>query len=280
MKKLILSSLLFGSLAMAQTYYDILPYGGYINYSGTTTKDSGYVSGVYFSAFSSPWKTEMDMEHTQIDYTDNTPSLKQNDFSMFLNYYEGYDLQYSFGIHYIDSTDDLTDSGQVYKFGILCYKTYAWNRGVDIYYSNYSNLNTSPKLLQISPKAGINFGDYYSIIGSFYAEIKMDYIKVLKNQRINDLDSVYKSVDFTLNNYNSKFITSLNMWFGKRAYAVENGGFIVNNIGDEQNEGLKISEEYKIDTYSSIKFAYSYTKFKENGNSSSRTYLLSYNYNF
>jgi len=280
MKKLVLSGLLFGSLAMAATSYDVLPYAGYIDYSGSTTKDNGSVFGVYISAFESPWKTELDLEHTTISYNNNTTDLTQNDFTGIVHYYQGYNLDYKLGMHYVDSTDKLTDKGLVFIAGILYYKTLKYNAGVDVYYSDYSNQSTSPGLYQISPKAGINFGNYNSKIGSFYAEGKIDFIKVGHNREENGLKNNYTSIEATLNNYNGAFTTSVSGWIGKRVFAVENSGFIVNNLADEQTGGIKVSESYKIDKASLAKVEYSHTKFKENGNSSSNTFLVSYSYNF
>ena len=279
MKKLLLAGLVCAS-AIAATSYNVLPYAGYIDYSGTTTKDNGYVGGVYLSAFKSPWKTEVDAEHTKIYYKNSIPTLKQSDFTLKINYYQGYNLAYNLGFHYINSTDNLTDSGKVFMGGILYYQTLKYNAGIDIYYSDYSNLSTSPKIYQISPKAGINFGDYNSKIGSFYAEVKVDYIKPSHNKSENNLKNSYTSIELTLNNYNGNFTTGINGWIGKRSFAVENGGFIVNNIGNEQTGGIKVSESYKIDKVQSVKAEYSYTKFKENGNSHSQTLLASYSYNF
>ena len=279
MKKLVLAGLMFGSVAMAQNSYDLLPYAGYIDYSGTTTKDYGYVGGIYFSSLESPWKIELDAEHTDIKYQDQD-DLKQSDFTAKLNYYEGYNLAYNMGLHYIDTTDTLTDKGLIYMGGISYYQTLKYNVGMDIYYSDYSNLSTSPTIFQFSPKAGINFGNYNSKIGSFYTEAKLDYIKPSKNKSENYLKSSYTSIEVTLNNYNGKFTTSINGWAGKRAYAIENGGFIVNNLSNEQTGGFKISENYKLDSAQSVKMEYSYTKFKELGDASSDTILASYNYAF
>jgi hypothetical protein len=283
MKKLVLAGLLgLGSLVMAQTYYSALPYAGVINYSGDTAKDNGYVGGVYFSAFKSPYKVELDAEHTQIKYKDNTPTLNQSDFTGIFHYYQGYNLDYKLGIHYISSDDKLTDKAKIFTAGILYYKTLKYNTGIDLYYSDYSNLSTSPKLWQISPKAGINFGNYYSKIGSFYAEAKIDYIHPSKNKDENNLKSSYTSGEFSLSNYKGAFTTKLSGWIGKRVFAVDNGGFIVNNLTSEQKFGAKVSESYKIDKKSNIKIEYSYTKFDgdTSGNAHSNTYLASYNYNF
>lgn len=281
MKKLLLAGLLFGSVAMAQqTYYDVLPYAGYINYSGDTIKDKGMVGGVYLSAFQSPWKTEIDAEHTEIKYKDNTPKLTQTDLTLKVNYYEGYNLAYNLGVHYIDTSDALTDKSLIYMAGISYYKTLQYNAGVDLYYSDYSHLKISPTIYQVSPKAGINFGDYNSAIGSFYFETKVDYIRIGKNRRENYLKTSYTSVELTLNNYNGNFTTSISGWGGKRSYAVENGGFIVNNLGNEQTGGFKVSEEYKIDQIQNIKLEYSYTKFKDYGDAKSNTILASYSYSF
>ena len=280
MKKLLLSGLFLGSLAIAQTNYNVLPYAGYIDYSGETTKDNGSVVGVYLSALESSWKTELDVEHTIISYNDNTSDLKQNDFTLLVHYYEGYNFDYKLGIHYIDSTDKVTDTGKIFMAGILYYETLKYNVGIDIYYSDYTNQSTSPRLYQVSPKVGFNFGDYNSAIGSFYTEAKVDYIKVGHNREDNDLKNNYTSFELTLNNYNGAFTTSLNGWIGKRSYAIENGGFIVNNIGNEQTGGFKVSESYAINKISSAKLEYAYTTFKDTGDAKSNTFLASYSYSF
>jgi hypothetical protein len=280
MKKLVLAGLLgLGSLVMAQTYYSALPYAGAINYSGTTTKDNGYVGGIYLSAFQSPYKTELDIEHTRIKYKDNT-HLNQTDFTALIHYYQGYNLDYKIGIHHIISDDSLTDRANIYLAGILFYKTLKYNSGVDIYYSDYSNTSTSPKVWQLTPKAGINFGNYYSKIGSFYAEAKIDYIHPTTHKNENNLKNSYTSAELSLANYNGAFTTKISGWIGKRAFEVDNGGFIVNNLSSTQKNGVKFSESYKINKQSNIKVEYSYTKFVEYGNAHSNTYLASYNYNF
>jgi len=257
-----------------KAYYTFLPYVGMLDYSKNTTKDEGYVSGIYFSIFDSPFKTEIDIEQTSISYTDTTSDLAQGDFSLLVHYYKGYNLDYKMGMHYIDSTDTQTDGGMIYTLGILYYKTLSYNYGLDIHYSDYSNLDTSPKILQFTPKVGFNFGNYYSFFGSFYAEAKYYYIQNL------DTDNTYSSSSFELSNYNGKFTTTIGFWSGERIYAVDNGGFIVNNLSNKQTEGFKFSESYKINKISSIKFEYSNTKFEESGEAESSLYLLSYSYSF
>jgi len=279
MRKLLLAGILSVS-AMAATSYTTSIYGGYIDYSGTTTKDEGSVGGIYLSAFESPWKVELDAEHTNIKYKSSIPKLKQTDLTAKINYYQGYNLAYNIGFHYIDTTDKPTDEAKIYMAGILYYKTLKYNAGVDIYYSDYSNLSTSPKLYQISPKAGFNFGNYSSAIGSFYAEAKIDYIAVSKNKDENNLKNSYTSVELTLNNYNGNFTTSISGWSGKRVYAVENNGFVVNNLNNEQKYGFKISENYKIDKAQSVKIEYAHTKFEDNGDSKSNNIIANYSYSF
>jgi len=283
MKKLLLATTLLGSLAMAQTSYSVMPYAGSINYSGDTVKDNGYVGGVYISAFHSPYKIELDAEHTTIKYKDNTPTLNQTDATGIIHYYQGYNLDYKLGMHHIWGKDDkLTDKANIFIAGISYYKTLKYNAGMDIYYSNYNNLSTSPKIWQISPKAGINFGNYYSKFGSFYAQAKVDYISPATNKKENNLKSSYTSGELSLSNYKGPFTTTISGWLGKRVFAVENSGFIVNNLTSEQKGGAKVSESYKINKKTSVKAEYSYTKFKGDttGDAHSSTYLASFNYNF
>jgi hypothetical protein len=281
MKKLLLTGLIgLGSLTMAQTYYSILTYAGTLTYSGGTTKDNGIVGGIYVSAFKSPYKVELDAEHTKIKYKNNNPTLKQTDLTAIIHYYQGHNLDYKVGIHHILSDDKLTDKANIFAVGILYYKMYTYNTGVDIYYSDYSNLSTSPTLWQITPKAGISFGVYNSKIGSFYAEAKLDYIKPIKNKDENNLKNSYTSGELSLTNYNGNFQTKISGWIGRRSFAVDNGGFVVNNLTSTQKSGAKISELYKINKKSNVKIEYSFTRFEESANSYSRTYLASYSYSF
>ena len=252
-------------------YYNILPYMGIMGYTGTTTKSVGVVSGLYLSDFKSPWKTEFDVEYSLIKYKDNTPTLKQNDFTLLVNYFQGYNLAYKFGIHYISSTDELTNLGKIFTLELLYYKTLKYNIGIDYYYSDYSNSTTPTTIKQISPKFGFNIGDYYSAIGSFYIETKIDYIQANKN---------YSSTEFKFNNYNGNFTTSLGIWMGERSFEVAKAGFVVNNSSIKQTGGFSISESYKIDKTSTLKLEYSKTNFEENGNSNSKVILASYSYSF
>jgi len=282
MKKLILVGLI-ASLALAQTYYSVMPYAEHINYSGDTSKNHGFVSGVYISAYKFPYKTEMDVEHTIIKYKYGIPTLIQTDATALFHYYQWNNIDYKLGIHHIwVKKDSLTDKANIYIAGMLYYKTFKYNAGIDIYYSNYKNLSTSPKLWQITPKAGINFGNYNSTFGSFYAETKVDYIRPTKNKKENNLKSSYTSIELSLSNYNGPFTTTISGWIGKRVFAVDNGGFIVNNSTSEQKKGAKFSESYKINKQSNMKMEYSYTKFKGvySKNAHTNTILASYNYNF
>jgi len=251
-----------------------LPYVGMINYLKDTTKEKGYVEGLYFSIFDFPFKTEMDVEQTSIIYKDDTPDLYQGDFTLMVNYYTGNNLAYKTGIHYIDSTDLETDGGMVFALGALYYKMYEYNYGLDLYYSYYSNVETAPKIFQITPKAGFNFGNYYSFLGSFYLEAKVDYIENL------DTSDTYFSNSVKISNYKGKFTTTFSYWNGERVYAVENGGFVVNNLNELQTGGIKFSENYKISKSISLKFTYAKTKFKDIGDAESDLYLLSYSYSF
>ena len=258
------------------TYYNVLPYLGYIDYSGSTNKDNGIVGGIYLSATQSPWTTELDVEHTNIKHNDGSDDLRQSDYTMIIHHAEN-NIAIKGGMHYINSTDDLTDGGKVLIGSIGYYRAYKCNVGMDVYYSDYSNLSTSPTILQFSPKMGVDFGDYYSKVGSFYAQAKIDFIKPLKNKSANNLSSSYTSIEGTLNNYKGRFTTSLSAWVGKRSFAVENSGFIVNNLADEQKGGFKVSENVRLTSKDSVRLEYSYTKLTDYD---TKTIVASYNYKF
>jgi hypothetical protein len=283
---------LVGSLAFGSENA-FLPYGGVINYSGSTTRDKGNVLGMYMSSYGAPYKTELDLGHTTISYNDGSPDLKQTDFTGIIDCYQGYNWVYKGGIHYISSDDSLTNKGKIFIAGATYYKANKYNMGMDVYYSDYDNESDSPKVWQFTPKAGISFGQYNSDLGSFYAEVKLDYInltqsvtttKTVGNIMTNTTTTTtttfkgsYASSQISLSNYKGAFTTSVAFWGGERVYAVDNGGFVVNNLSDKQKGGFKFSEAYKINNKSSVKFEYVYTKFDgELGNSQSKLFSVSY----
>ena len=269
MKKL-LSIAALVSLGFSATV--VMPYGSYVNYSNKAAKDKAVIGGIYLSYFKSPFKLELDPEMTNIKYKDNTPDWKQKDLTAVLHYYKGYNWDFKVGIHniFIDQAGNSDNYDKVLFGGILYYKYLKYNMGVDYYYSSYDGFNVN----QITPKIGFNFGNYYSKYGSFYAEAKLNYIKISESNVANKDN--YTDVDLKLQNFKGKWTTEIYGNIGKNAYKVANDGFVVYNTGGEYKYNAGINVNYYVNKTVSLKIGIGNSKYTINNNDVfSTTYIAS-----
>ena len=261
MKKLVLSLVagvsLFG--------FDIMPYGAYLDYS-KSGKDNGYIIGVYSSHFFKtkiPFKLELDLEHTLINYKGNIQDWKQNDVTLIGNFYKGNNLAFKGGVHYINvKQDNLKEDSYIYILGASYYKSLKYNVGMDLFYGDYEGFDT----YQISPKTGINFGDYYSENGSFYLEATLNYMHISDNKN-KTFKSNYTNVDIKFQNFKGPWTTTLKASLGKSAYKVADGGFVVYNLPDEYKNSFGINIGYNLNKVSNIKIGYTRNSFNSMTNS-------------
>jgi hypothetical protein len=75
MKKLLLLSSIV-ALGFAYSYSVVMPYGSYIDYSGSS-KDDAKLGGIYYSYYKWPVKIEMDGELLNISYKKSLNLLLQ-----------------------------------------------------------------------------------------------------------------------------------------------------------------------------------------------------------
>jgi len=282
MLRLLVSSFFAFVFVLAESPVSLSVYGGGLKFNNSK-KTTGNVAGIYMMGFDSPLKAEATIEHTNINQKDDNDTIKQTDYTLLLHFFEGYNFAYKFGVHKISTNDSLTKDGVIWGLGGMYYKLGRYEFKTNLYYSDYSNLNSSPKAFQISPQVGFAYGSFYSKFPAFYISMKVDYIKPTKNRKENDLKKSYISSSINIVNHFDKFTTVFHKWYGKRVLAVENEGFIVNNSIDEQRGGFLVSENYMFDKNQNFKFTYSYNTFKEKNNdkiSNSNLFLLSYLYNF
>jgi hypothetical protein len=158
----------------------------------------------------------------------------------------------------------------------MYYQYLKYNVAADVYFSDYDSLN----VYQVSPKAGYSFGDYNSAAGSFYAEIKLNYIK-LSNSEAAPKDS-YVNTDFVLKNFNGSWTNTLKASVGKTSYKVDNDGFVVYNLGEEYKNMYSFSVGKKLhnNDYVEVKFGYADFEETEGYEASSASVLISYSHTF
>ena len=226
MKKLLLISALSLTTSLFALENSILPYGGQVKFDSKSVKDKGNFGGFYAKFLANGYKSELGYERISISYDDKTrKDLTQNDYTLIVTKYIGANYLVKAGMHYVDSSDITTDKTKTYILGVSRYELYKNDYGINLYYSSYGESSPSYNVTQISPFYGINFGDYKSLLGSFYLKVTANYINLGDKPNF----SSKKSFTLALNNYNGKLTTTIEGTIGKEVNAVKNGGFTLYN---------------------------------------------------
>ncbi|ADY73509.1 hypothetical protein Dester_0869 [Desulfurobacterium thermolithotrophum DSM 11699] len=277
MRKLLLacSLLAFGSLgANAQelkvTGYEAL-YGSYINYSGSGIKDYGYATTGYLSIGDGiENNVQLGAGYTHIKYKDKS-TLNQRDFTAVYSNTNGIlkNHTFTFGGHYINSDDKLTDGGYTLFFDGTYFQTenqypyaFSWNAGVGIYYSDY-NKTTDFYVFQLTPHSTVKlFSDFQK--GALYLDTTGYYIHVSKSKKIGIGSSNYYSLDAALRYYYGNYDFKVGGWIGEQIFAVKNGGFVVYNLTEKYkggvyggvgytfSNGLRLALDFSINDYKEV----------------------------
>ena len=281
MKKL-LSIALIASLGFSANL-TIMPYGSYIDYTKNSVKDEAFDGGVYASCFKWPFKVELDGEYLKINYRNSTfiPNYYEKDLTFVGHYFIGNHYQIKLGIRnmFIDQKYNSDDYDKVLIGGVSYYKYLKYNVGIDYYYSTYDGFHVS----QITPKAGVYFGNYYSYMGSFYLNGDVNFINVSDKKAAGTKNNGYVNGDISLTNYQGPWATTIKGSIGVNTYKVANGGFVVYNLGEEYHYSYGLDVSYRLNKRSSFKIGYDRSKFKNtttNKKAFSNVYVASFTYSF
>jgi len=265
---------------MLQAQSELSLYGGILDYADSS-KDQGWFAGAYFQQSTLSDRLEFAYERTELSYVDAASAdLKQNDFTAVWTHYLNGNYLFRVGGHYIDSSDGLSDGGYSLFAGVKYFEGYAFDVGVDAYYSHYAeyladDLTTKGlDVLQFEPSLGAAFGDYSSIMGSFYAKLYYVYIKP-DDEGYALLHANYHSGGISLTNYHGKWTTLLNGWMGKQVFAMRNGGFVMYNLTEEHRGGAELSVHYAFTEQLGIKVQYGYERFKESDHPDASSTVMS-----
>ncbi len=273
MKKF-LSIALLASLGFSAEF-TLMPYGSYIDYSGSVKNDAK-LGGIYLSYFNSPFKLETDGEFLKINYNEGIANYYQRDLTFIGHYYIGDNYEVHAGIHniFITQANNPDHYQKVLFGGVLYYKYLKYDTGIDYYYSDYNGFDVK----QVTPKLGFYFGNYYSNMGSFYAEAKVNYINISDKTKAGTPDDNYWNTDLKLSNSQGPWTTTLKASLGKYAYKVADGGFVVYNLGDEYKYSYGVDVNYALSKQNSIKVGFTRSKFDESDNDDcySNVFLVSF----
>jgi len=272
--KVLKSDLVDESLSIFKKYkkrdfYNLSFYTGILKYKNSL-KDNGKFAGAYYSYYKYPFKMETNINFTFLNYKDDS-KLKQKDFSLLEHYYFK-TIHLKAGIHLIKSDDSLTDWGKVGILGISFYKYNNYSIGLDNYYSYYSNNSNSPKLIQFKGYVNKHFNFFNFGLG-------YNYIHFFNNYTENNLKQNYHYINSFLNfSLNKEISTTISAWKGDRVLAVNNNGFVVNNLLNVEKYGGFIKQNFIINNNSSLSLEYSFKRFIDNNkNANQNMFMLGYN---
>lgn len=269
------SLIITSSVVAAESNLDFLLYYGPIDYSDTSLREDGQVTGLYGSFYSNPnYKLEGAVEKSDIHYRSGF-DLDQTDATLAFTYYSQNSRAYRFGIHKIFNNDYDTDNAITLFAGFNRYRPYEDSYGASLYYTRYPNSNK--KVWQLSPKVTKYFGDHI-ITGTFFIEGKLNLISIIENSENN----TYVSAEANLTWLYSAFQLSLGAWGGEQVYAVRNDGFSVYNLPYKHTGGIKFQAGYALTDNASLKLSIAQEQLIETGGQESEItiYMLSLGHTF
>ena len=287
MKKIILTTLLSASIAMAEVI-TLLPYGGMIDYGtdkSTSVKDSSILYGAHASVGTLNYLIEADYSHIDTTYKYSTISdLSQDDISLSYAHYST-NMMYKFGTHYINTSDEQLGNAIVGFLSLEGYNYFAYDKlsyGLNGFYSYYKDGHdenyTSKEIgiFQVTPylsyyKAlNINWGNTLLLKG--YYQIAPNYIqKEYSSFEISDT-ILYRSLFLTLKYYD-----------GEMRSGVKDGGFTVFNTLDLSKSGFNAKLGYYLTSAAIVSLSYAQNNYIEYGFSeenTNRVALASLSYSF
>ena len=249
-------------------------YGTYLNYNNSKYKKDGYSTTGYLSLGDGIHNSfQIGVEYTHINYKHNYPDLDQEDFTF--TYSNTNQLlknhTFTFGLHYINSDDDLTDGGYTLFFDGTYFKyspvypySFKWNAGIGLYYSRYTNL-TDFNVYQVNPHTTVKlFSDYRR--GALYTDITGYYIHVTDSDKLYMDKSNYYSLDVDLRYYYGGYDFKIGGWVGQQAFAVKNGGFVVYNLKEKYKGGAYAEIGYTFKNGFRVSLNLSVNRFSEGDN--------------
>jgi len=254
-------------------------YTSYLNYNNSKYKEDGYSTTGYLSLGDGLYNTlQLGVGYTHINYKDGYSDLDQEDFTAVYSNTNQFlkNHTFSFGVHYINSDDDLTDGGYTLFFDGT-YSNYSpkypysfrWNAGIGLYYSHYPN-TVNFNVYQVTPHTTIKlFSDYEK--GTLYLDLTGYYIHVTDSDELGIGNDNYYSLDGALRYYYGSYDFKIGGWVGKQMFAVKNGGFVVYNLAEKYKGGAYGEIGYTFKNGLRVSFNLSVNKYTEGSDDVTQT---------
>jgi len=279
MKKIFISSVIIFTASIAQPVFTTVPYYSYTKYNDQSKKDSNGM-GIYASLYNYPHQVEFSVDYTNINFKQNIPKYEQTEMTGVYSYFLNKNLFLKGGLHFVASDYRPSNEGLATIISGADYKRDNSNYGLELFYSNYTKYTPkSLKITQLHPYFKQHIETKNRKLGSFDLTADFNYIKPSKSYLYQDVKSSYSSTGLKLTNINGNWSTSIEKWIGKRAFALEDGGFTLYNLSQVYTGGYGAGINYKINNKAGIKLNYShkmYINYNKKGNSDAVTSSFSY----
>ncbi len=277
-RSLIFSAILF-TASIAQPIFTTVPYYSYTKYSDQFKKDSNGM-GIYASLYNYPHQLEFSVDYTNINFKAHVPKYEQSEMTGVYSYFLNKNIFLKGGLHFVASDYRPSNEGLATIISGADYKYNNSNYGLELFYSNYTKYAPkSLKITQIHPYYKYHFNPKNRIFGNFDLMADYNYIMPSKSYLYPDVKDSYSSTGLKLTNNNGKWSTSLEKWIGKRAFALEDGGFTLYNLSQIYTGGYGAGFTYHIKDKASIELKYNhknYIDYSKKGHSDGITSSFSY----
>ncbi len=288
--KFVILLLLIAVTASAQTKKTLAPYLAMVEFSDTEDKQSAVNLGMYGYYGWDTHSLEADLGLTTFSYTRQDTiftrggrystqpiTFTQQDLTLVYSNYSLKNWKFRTGLHYLSTPDADSDGSLALIGGIGYFRPYYYNIDLDGYYLMMPNQT----VMQLSPRVGYLFGDYFSY-GSFQIRLGADLIR-------HEDATVFEDSDFysgigELYYYKGKLTASFKVDYGLQYLGLKNNGFLLMYAEERFTASYVAGIEYGISKRSTLMSSVTYRSFNEADNpqqtSTSLGFLLGLYYTF
>ncbi len=275
---LIIAILITTTLSAKADSYAV-PFYGMTDYTDSK-KDSSTGYGLYYQSKNIKALIHYKDFETIKDTNTTSNSLKsfsQTNIAFGYNYEISKTIDLYTAINYINSSNNSYDGAYAILLGVK--KQFnSFLLGLN-YSHSYYNQNIVDNVEQISPYIAFSFGDYKSLMGSYYMKIMYDYIYLDEATLAPD----YSVVGLNLIQNKGSFQNSFSYYGGDHIFALKNSGMSMQNLQHIYDRSLSLSSKYSFSDTTAIQVSFirkDFVEYQETSKSKSQNITLFLHYKF
>lgn len=252
----------------------IIPFYGATNYTDSK-KDSSTNYGLYYQ--SQNFKAMVERKDIEFRSDNNLTNFTQTNMALGYNYELSNTLDLYAALHYISSSRNSFDGAYALLIGAK--KQFnSFLLGLNYSYSYYDQ-NIVDTVGQVTPYIGFSYGDYKSLMGSYYIKITGDYIYL--DEKTLSSDYIVAGISITQNK--GSFQNSISYFGGDHIFALRNDGMSMQNLLEIYDSSISISSKYNFSDTTALQLSFirkDFIEYKETAKSKSESTLVFLYYKF